>query len=127
MSYDIYAGFAKRLVQICEEKTLPVRGRQAEVARVCSIKPSSVNKWFNAISLPDAENLLKIADWANTTTDWLLYGRGPRSVSSVDPLDPRIAHVIKLLEQMPAHMRDQAVKIVDTLAEPAPGNGTSHS
>jgi len=76
MSQEIYAGFAKRLIQLCEEKGLPERGRQAELARVCHCKPSSANKWFNAVSLPDAANLLVIADWGKTTVDWLLSGRG---------------------------------------------------
>jgi transcriptional regulator with XRE-family HTH domain len=75
MSQDIYAGFARRLVQLCDEKGLPERGRQAELARVCGCKPSSANKWFNAISLPDAANLLTIADWGRSTVDWLLSGR----------------------------------------------------
>lgn len=75
MSHEIYAGFAKRLKQICDDKRLPERGRQAELARVCGVKPSSTNKWFNAVSLPDATNLLVIADWAKTSVDWLLTGR----------------------------------------------------
>jgi transcriptional regulator with XRE-family HTH domain len=75
MSHEIYAGFARRLGQLCEEKGLPERGRQAELARICNIKPSSVNKWFSAVSLPDAANLLTIADWGRTSVDWLLSGR----------------------------------------------------
>jgi transcriptional regulator with XRE-family HTH domain len=86
MSHEIYAGFAKRLIQLCEEKNLPERGRQATLARVCGIKPSSVNKWFNAISLPDAANLLIIAEWSKTTVDWLLTGKGARE-AVVMPVD----------------------------------------
>jgi transcriptional regulator with XRE-family HTH domain len=85
MSHEIYAGFAKRLIQLCEEKELPERGRQATLARVCEIKPSSVNKWFNAISLPDAANLLTIAEWGKTTVDWLLTGRGQKEVAAIAP------------------------------------------
>jgi transcriptional regulator with XRE-family HTH domain len=86
MSHEIYAGFAKRLSQLCEEKKLPERGRQATLARVCSIKPSSVNKWFNAISLPDAANLVIIAEWGKTSVDWLLTGRGMQE-SNVVPVE----------------------------------------
>ena len=78
MTQEIYAGFAKRLIQLCEDKKLPERGRQAELARVCSIKPSSVSKWFHAMSLPDAANLIAIADWGRTSVDWLLTGRTPK-------------------------------------------------
>lgn len=77
MSYELYAAFAKRLVDLCVLAGLPERGRQAFIARLCGVKPSSVNKWFNAVSLPDAANLLKLAKWANTSVDWLLDGRRP--------------------------------------------------
>lgn len=40
--------------------------------------------------------------------------------------DPRISHVVKVMEAMPAWQRDQAVKIVDTLAEPPARNGTEN-
>lgn len=41
-----------------------------------------------------------------------------------DLSDHRIGHVIKVMEAMAEWQRDQAVKIVDTLAEPAKPNGT---
>lgn len=86
MTQEIYAGFAKRLIQLCDEKALPERGRQATLARVCKCKPSSANKWFNAISLPDATNLLVIAEWGKTTVDWLLSGRGATHQAAEEPL-----------------------------------------
>lgn len=43
-----------------------------------------------------------------------------------DLSDPRVGHVIKVMEAMQEWQRDQAVKIVDTLAEPpSTGNGTT--
>ena len=40
--------------------------------------------------------------------------------------DSRITHVVKVMEAMPEWQRDQAVKIVDTLADPAgKPNGTN--
>lgn len=78
MALELRAGFADRLGAICEEKGLPVFGRQAVLARLCGIRPSSVNKWFNAVGLPDAPNLLRIADWADVGVEWLLTGRGPK-------------------------------------------------
>jgi transcriptional regulator with XRE-family HTH domain len=91
MNHEIYAGFAKRLKQLCDDKELPERGRQATLARLCDIKPSSVNKWFNAISLPDPANLLAIADWGRTTVDWLLIGRTPKEYGAQAPAQQRYA------------------------------------
>lgn len=42
-----------------------------------------------------------------------------------DLSDQRISHVIKVMEAMPEWQREQAVKIVDTLAQPPKGNGTT--
>jgi hypothetical protein len=41
----------------------------------------------------------------------------------LDLSDQRVSHVVKVMEAMPEWQRDQAVKIVDTLAQP-PRNGT---
>lgn len=41
------------------------------------------------------------------------------------PTDQRIAHVLKIMESMPDWQLDQAVKIVDTLAQPTRKNGTN--
>ncbi len=42
-----------------------------------------------------------------------------------DLSDHRLAHVVRIMESMPEHVRDQAVKIIATLAEPPrQGNGT---
>lgn len=78
MALELRAGFAERIAAICDEKGLPIYGRQAVLARICGIKPSSVNKWFSAVGLPDAPNLLRIADWADVSVEWLLSGRGPK-------------------------------------------------
>lgn len=48
----------------------------------------------------------------------------PPDYSELYP-DNRIAHVMKVMEAMPEWQRDQAMKIVDTIAEPAKKNGTT--
>lgn len=42
----------------------------------------------------------------------------PIGYESLD--DRRIAHAIKIMEAMPEWQRDQAIKILDTIAEPTP-------
>lgn len=42
-----------------------------------------------------------------------------------DLSDQRISHVIKVMEAMPEWQREQAMKIVDTLAQPKKTNGTT--
>lgn len=43
-----------------------------------------------------------------------------------DTRQHRIQHVLQVMESMEDWQVDQAVKIVDTIAEPAPRNGTTH-
>lgn len=69
-------GFAERLNLLCERRGLPARGRQAAIARLCGVKPSSVNKWFSSTGLPDAEHMLALSDWGKVRVEWLLAGRG---------------------------------------------------
>ncbi|MBY0240763.1 MAG: helix-turn-helix domain-containing protein [Burkholderiaceae bacterium] len=118
MSHEIYAGFAKRLIQLCEEKKLPERGRQAALARLCEIKPSSVNKWFNAVSLPDASNLLAIADWGRTSVDWLLTGRVSKESTSQDALTWVKSDEQKLLSEY-RQCTDAGKRLLLDLAEKA--------
>lgn len=48
----------------------------------------------------------------------------PPRYSDLHP-DDRISHVMKVMEAMPEWQRDQAMRLVDAIAEPAPkrGNG----
>lgn len=122
MSYELYLAFSKRLTELCDGKNMPERGRQAELARVCGIKPSSVNKWFKAMSLPDAVHLLKIAEWGNTTTDWLLSGRNAHYSNN----QKQIEHMAALMQHLSPFEADKIVKITDTITEhtdPKQGNG----
>lgn len=66
-------------------------------------------------------------DLARTIEDKLLLERGWMDTPPgyVDMTDTRISHVLKVMEAMPEWQRDQAVKIVDTIAEPPKQNGTN--
>ena len=45
----------------------------------------------------------------------------PMGYSDMQP-DDRIVHVMKIMESMPDWQRDQAMRIIDTFAEPAKPN-----
>lgn len=49
----------------------------------------------------------------------------PLSFAEMHP-DGRIAHAMRVMEAMTPYQLDQAVRVLDTLAEPAARNGTDH-
>lgn len=56
----------------------------AALARYIGIMPQSVSGWRNAENLPDFDNLVKIAEFFDVSTDWLL-GRVPIDNKSSNP------------------------------------------
>lgn len=74
MSYD-KTKFAERLNEICRLKTADP---QKALQKLTKKSQPSVWDWLHAETMPDRENMLKIIIWADTTSDYLLYARGPR-------------------------------------------------
>jgi hypothetical protein len=61
----------------------------------------------------------EIEDKLNLPRGWMDTPPGYADLS-----DQRISHVLRVMEAMPDWQRDQAVKIVDTIAQPPRENGT---
>ena len=64
--------------------------------------------------------IAELAEVLEVNTDWLALDRGPRDRNTkgyyVD--NPRLVAALKTMEPMPDETRDQAIKILDTLAQP---------
>ncbi|MFN3375187.1 MAG: helix-turn-helix domain-containing protein [Burkholderiaceae bacterium] len=105
------------------DSTLPSRIREsiaeepvAAFARRCDIGESLIRKYL-AGSEPSATNLVKIADAAGVSLDWLATGRGPkrREYTEKTPQNQTLAplasgpharrwqKIIELVEAMPEH------------------------
>jgi transcriptional regulator with XRE-family HTH domain len=57
----------------------PAKHSQAEIARVCEVKPSSVADWFSGESKSiKAVPLLKAAAYLDVSPLWLAAGEGPK-------------------------------------------------
>lgn len=115
--------FAERFNEIACELGYEGHGRQTNLARHYGLQQPSVKKWFDGDAMPEYEICKDLAIRARVHFEWLMTGRGPKSVDEYPISDPRIAHVLKLMEAMPEYKVDQAVKIMDTIAEPAPNGG----
>lgn len=67
--------------------------------------------------------IAEISEVLGVHTDWLALGKGPRERASkgVVIYNPRLIAAMKLMEPMSDYQVDQAIKILDTLAQP-PGS-----
>jgi hypothetical protein len=116
--------FAERFNSIASQLGYEGHGRQTNMARHYGVRQPSVKKWFDGGAMPDYEICKDLCVRARVHYEWLMTGRGPKSVDEYPISDPRIAHVLKVMEAMPEYKVDQAVKIIDTIAEPVPNGDT---
>lgn len=76
--------FSKRLNELCDDKNLPLHGRQSiikEYFRSRGIKMSqeSVRKWLMSESVPRHENKIILCEYFNATYEWLSTGHGTKT------------------------------------------------
>ena len=96
------------------------RNETATLARIlnANVRHERGGKPYNMGSPMAREMELKLS----LDTGWM---DNPPGYSEMHP-DDRITHVMKLMESMPEWQRDQAMRIIDTLAEPTTAkNGTT--
>lgn len=73
---DGRSGFAQRLRQAALNHGYPEHGMGAEIARVMGVSPKAVNKWLNALAMPEMKRIDQLAAHFRVSADWLLTGRG---------------------------------------------------
>lgn len=100
MSSDIQ-GFSLRFKEILADKGLSGWGRQRFVAKQFGVAHPSAKKWLDGCNYPEIAKLAEIAEWGDTTIDWLITGRGVKHPPS---------------EQLP----EDLVKIIDALKDADP-------
>ncbi|NBI12525.1 helix-turn-helix domain-containing protein [[Haemophilus] felis] len=66
--------FAQRLDLACKKKGLPEKGRGKQIADILKITPKAVSKWFNAETMPSTANTYVLAEFLDTTPEWLMFG-----------------------------------------------------
>lgn len=117
--------FVERLVDVVTRLNYPERGRQTALAKRYRLTQPSVRKWFTGETMPSYEVAADLCKRALVSFEWLMTGRGNKFVLSEEISDPSILAAIRLLQNMTPHQVNQAIKIIDTIAEPpAQKNGT---
>ncbi len=77
---------------------------QVEFARVMGVSKQCVSNWENDNVMPSIEMLIKIADFFNVTTDYIL-GRNERTYIDVTGLsDEQISHISLIVSDISQHI-----------------------
>jgi transcriptional regulator with XRE-family HTH domain len=109
--------FAQRLHELCELRGIQdLDGRQTALARQFQVSQPAARKWLSGDGLPTLEMAIRIAMWGQVNVEWLLTGRGPRSVR---PGGDEIAErVYELVRRLPPGAKRQAEQLLNVLQEP---------
>lgn len=118
--------FIERLKDVVSRLGYVERGRQTALAKRYKLAQPSVRKWFTGDAMPAYEIAVDLCKRSGTSYDWLMTGRGQKMIQGHESLDPQIAAALRVMESMTPYQVSQAVKILDTIAQPMPTNGTSH-
>lgn len=118
--------FIERLIEVVTRLGYPEHGRQTALAKRYKLTQPSVRKWFTGDAMPAYEIAVDLCKRSSTSYDWLMTGRGLKMVQGYEALNPQIAAAVRVMESMTPYQVSQAVKILDTISQPMPGNGTSH-
>lgn len=110
--------------EICNDMKLPVHGRQSELAKVFKVSQKGARKWLEAESFPRWEHIIRITEWAGVTVEWLMSGRGPKTIDQLYPTRA-IAHVAEIMQAMEPQQQYLVARLADQVAQPekTPSNG----
>lgn len=126
--------FAARLNEICDDMGIAPKfnGRQAELASAIQkitgekITPNAARKWVEGEGFPSTDKIILLARWASVNTEWFITGQGSKASVDYTKLEPKIDAVVKIMQEMSEYQKEQAVRLIDAIAEPAPHSNGSH-
>lgn len=65
---DLLSNFSERIKELISEKNFDAES----LSEIIGVEQSVIYKWWAAVSLPSLNNLIKLSDYFNCTTDFLL-------------------------------------------------------
>ncbi len=101
---------------------------QSELARISGVPQATISRILKGVGSkgPETETVKKLAKACRVSFSWLNEGtagddeHAGSQEDSYPAMDKRIAHAVKLMQQMPEYKLNQTIKIIDTIAEPLP-------
>lgn len=85
------------------------------LSRQFGISQPSAKRWLEGDNYPDTGKIVELAEWTNTSVDWLLTGRGfkhPRYLN----LTPEITGILELVTSMQPNEQAMALKLIQAIS-----------
>ena len=105
-------------------------GSQTKLADLLGKSPAQLSQWKNASTSSTGRERAMSSDAARSIEEKMGKPRGwmdtPLTYAEMHPND-RIAHAMMVMDGMTPYQLDQAVRVLDTLAQPGAKNGTTDS
>lgn len=96
-----YHQFAARLHAACDDVGLPrPRGRATELGKLVGVGYKGASKWLDGHGMPDMGHAAALAATLGVCFEWLMTGRGPKTVGQYHAAEPRAAYAVKPLHHV---------------------------
>lgn len=96
--------FSKRLQDLRKSKNMS----QPELATIIDVSDRSISAWERGLTFPNTETAIKLADFFNVSTDYLLA----RDKETQDPqLDPNIISIQRAYERLTPTDKEKMVEM----------------
>ncbi len=95
---------------------------QTQLAELAQVNQSLISQLENSLTATGSEYTARFSRALGVSVDWLADEIGEMRPPKIGPheqkeLDPRIAHVVKVMESLPPYAVDAGVREIDSLAE----------
>lgn len=90
---------------------------QAALATLSGVNQSLISQLENSDTATGSEYTPRLARALGINVDWLADEIGEMIISEKEKLDPRIEHVLKVMQELPPYAVDAGVREIDSLAE----------
>lgn len=135
MKDDDKKSFSIRLNELCDDKRMPLHGRQTKLAKIFGISQEAARKWLCGESAPKYGNMIVVCKYFGCQFEWLTTGNGLKYQSinnaeqvlkslniDVHNLTDEQTEAIKLIMKLTTDDISQVKKIIKTFLHPN-GNG----
>ena len=97
----------ERIVELRKNQNIS----QVQLAKALQISRQAVSKWENDQSLPDTENMIRLADVLDTDIEYLSYGR--RTMGRRPPVVLEHVNTVEVVKEVPVPVVQVVEKIVE--------------
>lgn len=123
--------FATRLAELCDERRIPVYGRQSKLARALKVSQNAVRKWLVGESQASRRMCQRLAALFAVNVAWLEHGEGPKyqATAEGEPKEQTLRDIYRCAEEMSPYERTitlaamRGIKNGARAALPPPGKG----